>query len=148
MNSPWSHAKIWIVIKLGLYLILERKIVLNTHLHVTAWVLALILLLVSLSLHKSGKRRGAKITHMILRLDYIIIILSGLDLLRHYFSGSMLPEAIIKSIAGLWIVFAMEMILVRNGKNHSTKGAWIQLIIAFIIALALGFGRLPLGFLP
>lgn len=120
----------------------------NTHLHVTAWVLALILLIVSLVLHKNGSRRGAKITHMILRLDYLIIILSGIDLLRHYFGGSMLPEAIIKSVAGLWAIFAMEMILVRSGKGSSTKGAWIQLVIAFVIALALGFGRLPLGFLP
>ncbi len=51
-----------------------------THLHITTWVVALILLFVSYSLYSSGSAKGAKITHMILRLFYILIILTGAEL--------------------------------------------------------------------
>lgn len=120
----------------------------NTHLHITSWVLAFILVIIVIALHKSGKAKAAKIVHMILRLDYFLILYSGGDLLKHYFNGTMLTEAIIKSLAGFWIIVAMEMITVRTGKGRSTKGAWIHFLVALVITLALGFGRLPGGFLP
>lgn len=50
-----------------------------THWHITSWVVALILVFVSYGLYGAGKAKGAKITHMILRLFYIIIILTGAD---------------------------------------------------------------------
>lgn len=120
----------------------------NTHLHVTSWVLALILFAVVLILHKQGKDRGAKIVQMVLRLVYLLILYSGGDLLANYFSGNMLLSAIIKSIAGIWIIAAMEMVVAKMKKNKPTTSSWIQLIIAFIITIGLGFGYLPGGFLP
>lgn len=121
---------------------------LNTHLHITSWVLAIILLIITLMLYKQGKEKGGKIVHMILRLDYLLILYSGGALLSTYFanaSGGTLGEVIVKGIAGLWAIVAIEMIAVRTGKDKSTKGAWIQFVIAFLITLILGFGRLPLG---
>lgn len=121
----------------------------NTHLHITSWVLALILLILVVVFHKQGKAKASKIIHMILRLDYLLILYSGGHLIGMYFSGgNMLPEAIIKSLAGLWAIVAMEMIGVRTAKGKPTKGAWIQLIIALLITLILGFGRLQGGLLP
>ncbi|TXL64019.1 DUF1516 family protein [Cerasibacillus terrae] len=121
----------------------------NTHLHITSWVLALILLIVVLVLHKQGKAKGAKITHMIMRLDYLLILYSGGDLFGAYakmgMSGSLLGEVIAKTIAGIWVIAAIEMIAVKTAKGKSTKGAWIQLVIAFIITLILGFTRLTFG---
>lgn len=121
----------------------------NTHLHVTSWVLAFILFAVAYILHKQGKAKGAKIVQMILRLDYLLILYSGGALLANYFGGSaMMGEAIFKGIAGIWAVLAMEMILVKMSRRESTKSWWIQVIIAIVITIALGFGRLPGGFLP
>lgn len=122
----------------------------NTHLHITGWVLAIILLVVVISLRNKGNLKGAKITHMILRLVYLVTIVSGAELFfRGYIPvNSYLPEVILKSIAGLWIIFAMEMILVRGGKGLPTKGPWIQFVIMLLIVMILGFGRLPYGFLP
>lgn len=119
----------------------------NTHLHVTSWVLAFILLAIVVVLNKQGKAKGAKITHMVLRLDYLLILYSGGALLAHYFNGAMLTEAIIKSIAGIWVIAAMEMIGIRGSKGVSTKGAWIQFVIAVLLTLILGFARLPGGFM-
>ncbi|WP_373895670.1 YisL family protein [Virgibacillus sp. CBA3643] len=121
----------------------------NTHLHVTSWVLAFILFAVAYILHKQGKAKGAKIVQMILRLDYLLILYSGGSLLMNYFGGSaMMGEAIFKGIAGIWAILAMEMILVKMSRREPTKSWWIQAIIAILITIALGFGRLPGGFLP
>ncbi|MFC0524830.1 YisL family protein [Pontibacillus salicampi] len=121
----------------------------STHLHITSWVLALVLLGLSFWFYRGGRAKAGKITHMILRLDYLLILYSGGSLLGAYFGGSaMLGEAIVKALAGVWVIYAMEMILIRSSKSTSSRNGWIQFWIAIIIALVLGFGRLPLGVLP
>lgn len=84
---------------------------------------------------------------MILRLDYLLILYTGGDLFAEYASVGFpfLGELIVKSLAGLWVIVAMEMILVKVSKSKPVKNFWIQLIIALLIVLILGFGRLPMG---
>lgn len=119
------------------------------HLHITAWVLAIILLFVVVNLYRKGNDRTGKIIHMILRLDYIVVLFSGIMLLFSYDTfGSYLGEIIIKVIAGLWTIVAIEMITVRAQKGEPNKGWWVQFVIAAIIAILLGFARLPMGVLP
>lgn len=117
----------------------------TTHLHITSWVLAFILFIVVLILNKKGKAKGAKIVQMILRLDYLLILYSGGELLAYYFNTNMVGEAIFKGLAGIWAIFALEMISLKSGRKEPTKSWWIQLIIAVVLTLILGFGRLPLG---
>lgn len=114
-----------------------------THAHITTWVLALILFFVALGLHNSGKAKGAKIVQMVLRLFYILIIVTGALMLHSIASISF--EYVLKTIIGIWVIASLEMILVRTAKNKSTKGSWIQLVISFIIVMYLGLS-LPLGF--
>jgi len=119
------------------------------HIHITAWVLAIIFLFVVTSLYKQGKAKPGKILHMILRLDYLLIIFSGIMLFSQYGSyQTYLLELIIKMLAGLWTIVAIEMITVRTAKGQAAKGWWIQFVIVALIAIALGFGRLPYGVLP
>ena len=121
------------------------------HLHITAWVLAFILLFIVTAFYKQGKAKPGKILHMILRLDYLLILYSGGSLLTNYIefgAGPHLGELIIKIIAGLWTIIAMEMISVRSSKGKATKSWWIQFVIVALIAIILGFGRLPYGILP
>lgn len=121
------------------------------HIHITAWVLAIILLFVVTTFYKQDKAKPGKILHMILRLDYLLLLYSGGSLLGDYMSngaGGYIGELMIKVIAGLWTIAAMEVIAVRTNKDKPTKGLWIQFAVAAIIAIILGFGRLPLGILP
>lgn len=112
----------------------------NTHLHVGAWVIAFILLFAVVLLHKQSNARAAKIVQMVLRLFYIVILISGILLLWNYFHGSdYLLVALIKSFAGLWLIGAMEMVSVGTAKGQSTRAAWIQVVIAFVITLVLGY---------
>jgi|SRR5690625_2466819 len=120
------------------------------HLHITGWVVAFILLFIVTSLYKQDKAKQGKILHMILRLDYLIILFSGIVLFIGYGGnyGTHFGELIVKMLAGLWTIIAIEMITVRTGKGQSTKSWWIQFVIAALIAIILGFGRLPYGVLP
>ncbi len=116
------------------------------HLHITGWVIAFILLFVVTSFYKQGKAKPGKILHMVLRLDYLIILFTGISLFLQYSNIS--GELIIKVLAGLWAIASIEMISVKTNKDKPTKAWWIQFVIAAVIAIALGFGRLPLGILP
>ena len=117
-----------------------------THLHITSWVLALVLLGVAVWLYRFGKAKPGKIVHMVLRLDILLILYSDGSLIGGYFSGSaLLPEAIIKALAGIWTIAAIEMIANKAKNRKPAKTWWIQFFIAFIIAVVLGFGRLPMG---
>lgn len=116
------------------------------HIHITAWVIAFILLFVVTSMYKKGNNKPAKILHMILRLDYLLILYSGGSLFAEY--ANMSGELIIKVLAGIWTIVSIEMISVKTGKDKPVKSWWIQFVIAALIAIALGFGRLPLGVLP
>lgn len=116
------------------------------HLHITAWVIAFILLFVVVSFYKGGKEKPGKILHMILRLDYLVILYSGGSLFSDY--TIMSGELIVKVLAGLWTIVSIEMITVKTKKEKPTKAWWIQFAVAALIAILLGFVRLELGVLP
>lgn len=113
------------------------------HLHITAWVLAFILLFVVTAFYKQGNMKPGKILHMILRLDYLLILYSGGSLFSNYSNWT--GELILKVLAGIWVIVTMEMITVKTKKEKPTKSWWIQFVIVALIAIILGFGRLPLG---
>lgn len=120
------------------------------HMHITSWVLAIILIVLVVIFYKQGKAKVGKILHMVLRLDYLFILLTGGMLLEKYFTSSIghTGELVIKVLAGLWVIISLEMIGIKSGKNQVSTSWWIQFAIGAIIAIGLGFGRLPLGILP
>src|SRR5690625_2844295 len=116
------------------------------HLHITGWVLAFILLFVVSNYYRQAKGSRGKVLHMILRLMYLVILFSGISLFMSYHQIS--GELIIKVVAGLWAIVSMEMITVRTRKQLPVKSWWYQFAAVALIAIILGFGRLPLGVLP
>ncbi|WP_210364623.1 YisL family protein [Bacillus sp. REN3] len=112
------------------------------HAHMTAWFLAIVLFFVSLGLHKSGKEKGSKIVQMVLRVVYLLILLTGLMLLFSLDSISL--TYILKAAVGLWVISLLELILIRTKKNEKASILWIQFIVALLLVLYLGFS-LPLG---
>ncbi|MFJ5794945.1 YisL family protein [Bacillus atrophaeus] len=114
-----------------------------THMHIASWIVALILLFVSYGFYSSRSAKGAKITHMILRLFYILIILTGAELFIRFanFNG----EYAGKMLLGIITIGLMEMILIRKKKEKSTGGLWIGFIIVLVLTVLLGL-HLPIGF--
>lgn len=114
-----------------------------THMHITSWVIALILVFVAYGLYSSGNSKGAKITHMILRLFYIIVIITGAQLFLMFTAWN--GEYIAKALLGLITIGFMEMLLIRRKNGKAATGIWIGFIVVLLLTVALGL-RLPLGF--
>jgi hypothetical protein len=118
----------------------------RTDAHITTWVVALILFFVALGLHNRGNAKGFKIVHMILRVFYILVILTGGML----FAGHQtLDPALygVKALFGIIVIGLFEMILVRLKKGKKTNILWAILFISILVVLYLGL-KLPLGFHP
>ncbi|MHC0036740.1 YisL family protein [Pseudoneobacillus sp. C159] len=116
-----------------------------THAHMTGWFLAIILLFVAIFLQNSGKEKGAKIVTMIIRVMYIVILATGLHLL---FGQGMLKtdlafQYILKALSGILVISSIEMILAKAKKKQPTTPFWILFVVAFALALFLGF-KLPM----
>src|SRR5690625_5874542 len=120
------------------------------HMHITSWVLALILVLLVTMFYKQGNAKVGKILHMILRLDYLFILFTGGSLLGEYFSSTIghTGELVIKVIAGIWAIAAMEMVSIKTSKKDETQSWWIQLDIASIFDIVLRFYSYSICILP
>lgn len=112
----------------------------TTHLHITTWVIGIILFFVTYSLLKKGSPK-AKMMHMITRVFYILIFLSGGMLISNFGVYAQ------KMIVGLLVICFMELVLVRTKKHKSTGIVWTLFILAFVYVLYLGLS-LPMGFHP
>lgn len=117
----------------------------GTHLHITAWVLGIILFFVAFAL--AGKNdKGAKIVHMIVRLFYLIIIATGVEL--YVRTGMKIPGYGASMLENdTW--YSCDWFH-GNGpctqeKGKSVTGVFIGFIVVAIVTILLGL-RLPIGF--
>jgi hypothetical protein len=110
--------------------------------HITSWVLGIILFFVVYTMYRNGNSK-AKMVHMITRLVYILIVISGLVVYMGFdLQGAYAMWYGMKMLLGLIVVGAMEMVLVRTKKKKNTTVPWGLFIIALILVLYLGF-KLP-----
>ncbi|BDH60873.1 UPF0344 protein YisL [Lysinibacillus sp. PLM2] len=109
----------------------------STHLHITTWVIGLILFFIAAT--GISKSKGI---HMVLRLFYILILISGGAL---FFKWRVNFEYDIKFLLGILLIAMMEMILVRQAKNKPTNVFWVLFFIFLFATLFFGL-RLQMGF--
>src|SRR5690606_1008362 len=88
--------------------------------------------------------KGRKIVHMILRLFYILIIITGLALFIAWSSSDAMQYGI-KLLFGILTIGMMEMVLVRGKKGKSVTMFWILFAVFLLVTMFYGF-RLPIGF--
>jgi len=110
--------------------------------HLTSILIAIILFFVSASMQAGSK--GQKVTHMILRVFYILIIVSGGIVFSSSMAGTMAMQYGLKLVGGLLVIGMMEILLVRKEKGKSTGTPWVLLLIFLIFTIYMGF-HLPLG---
>ncbi|MFE8699699.1 DUF1516 family protein [Cytobacillus sp. FJAT-54145] len=106
------------------------------HAHVTTWFLALILFFVSYYLLKKGNMKAQKITHMVLRLFYLLILATGGHLLGLYQFGG---TALIKSVVGLFVIVSMELVLSRGKKGKPVQNFMILFAASLVLVLYIGY---------
>ncbi|MFC9541730.1 YisL family protein [Lysinibacillus sp. NPDC056959] len=111
----------------------------QTHLHITTWVVAIVIFLIAALMGKQSKG-----LHMTLRLFYILIIITGGALFIKGMDYGMGMLYGFKFIGGILVIGMMEMVLVRQKKNKPTGMFWILFAVFLLITLFLGF-KLPMG---
>lgn len=109
------------------------------HSHAGAWPITFLLFFLSFIFLKAGKPKGKKVTQMILRLFFVIMVVSGAGLLIAYQFQFIY---VIKGIVAIWMIMTMELILSRTGsaKGSSTAAYWLQFVIAAALVILIGFG--------
>lgn len=122
------------------------------HLHVASWFIALILFFTSWYLLSIDKQQPAKMAHSINRIIFLVIFYTGFVLIYRYTQAPVWEnfgaEAVVKAIGGVYLVCLMEWLISRFQKKLPSRGLVIQFFLLLLIVIALGFGRLPWGFLP
>ncbi|GKV67560.1 UPF0344 protein YisL [Sporosarcina sp. NCCP-2716] len=113
----------------------------STHIHIFAWVVGIILFLVAASMPLDSK--GRKITKMILRVFYILIIITGLALFLRWMSSDSALYGV-KFLFGILTIGMMEMVFARQNKKKPAQLAWILFVVSLLITMFLGF-KLPIG---
>lgn len=124
------------------------------HLHLTALIIAVILFIAVFAMYKKNNTKENKtafILHMVLRLFYVIILVSGLIV----YIGNM--EGIsnandhmrygIKALLGLLSIGLMEVSVVRLKKQSAKANMILIVCIISIIATVILGAILPLGML-
>lgn len=113
----------------------------TTHLHITTWVIGIVLFLVAAFMNRDSK--GRKIVHMILRLFYILIVISGLALFIAHSSFDAMQYGL-KFLFGLLTIGMMEMVLVRSKKQKPVTLFWVLFAVFLFVTMFFGF-KLPVG---
>lgn len=113
----------------------------TTHLHITTWVIAVVLFLVAAFMQRDSK--GRKILHMVLRLFYVLIIITGLTLFIEWSSSDPMLYGI-KFLLGVLTIGMMEMVLVRSKKQKPVTMFWALFAVFLFATVFIGF-MLPIG---
>ncbi|MEK4629816.1 YisL family protein [Solibacillus sp. FSL R7-0682] len=107
----------------------------GTHLHITTWVIALVLFFIAA--FASKKLTGVQ---MALRVMYILIIISGGALFLEW--RDKIAESgmnyDMKVLFGILVIGFMEMILARKNKGKSVNIFWILFGVVLLVTLYLG----------
>lgn len=110
------------------------------HSHVSSWSIALILFLSAFLLESTGRKKISKILQNVLRVFYILILITGIALLVLL----KFPLAfVIKAFLAIWLIYSMEMILVRQSKGllegRSKAMLWLQFFVSLVLVLLIGY---------
>ncbi len=120
------------------------------HLHLTTIILAAVLYVIALVFYmKDSPNNAGKMSHMILRADYIFLIFSGLLVYIQNMEGISASGGHmmygLKVLFGIAAVGLMEMSLIRANKSTSApKGLTIAAVLIIVVTIGLGI-YLPLG---
>ncbi|MCM3756472.1 YisL family protein [Sporosarcina aquimarina] len=113
----------------------------STHLHIFSWVVGIIMFLIAATQPLDSK--GRKITKMVLRVFYILIIITGVALFIRYMNINAALYGV-KFVFGIVTIGMMEMVLARQSKSKPTQLFWILFVVSVLITMFLGF-KLPIG---
>lgn len=99
--------------------------------HAGSWAILILLFVASVAFKRQ------KVTQMIARLFYLIMIGSGIGMLIQLNYPLMY---VIKGILAILLIGMMEMIMGRTRKNQPTGTFWIIFVILLALVVCMGYG--------
>lgn len=107
-------------------------------LHKSGWLLMVIMFIVSYALIKKNSQSGAKVTSMILRLLYLVMLISGAVMLYRYNFSFVF---VIKGLLAVVLIAIMEATLGRVKRQPGAKMGvpWLLFIIVLVLVVLIGF---------
>lgn len=117
------------------------------HVHVFSWIASLLLFAGVYILYKRKDKKISKMLHMILRLLYLLTIISGGALVYLWIQEGAINYGplIIKSILGLAVIGTMEMMLLGVKNNEEKKSRWLTFVLALFLVFYYGYSVLPMS---
>lgn len=104
--------------------------------HQGSWAFLIIFFLIAFSLYKTNKVTSGKIVSMILRLFYLIMVVSGAGLLYTY---GFPAHYIVKGIIAIFMIGFMEMALGKAKRSKSGKAGFIFAVVSALLVVIMGF---------
>lgn len=105
--------------------------------HTGSWAILVVLFLVSLLLFKLGKAKGGRIVQMVVRLFYIIMLVSGIGMLIGYDFPTIY---IVKGILAIGLIGAMEAVLGRAKRKEAIAIPLIVVVVLVVVVALMGYG--------
>jgi predicted tellurium resistance membrane protein TerC len=88
---------------------------------------------------KAGKGKAGKILHMIVRLFFVIMLITGAGMLVYWQFAFLF---IVKGVLAIVLIYAMEMLLTRTSKGTIGQQAriyWIVFITCLVLVALIGY---------
>lgn len=123
-------------------MILPSFLISQTYTHMTAWFLLLFLYFFVLIMYKETK--GRKITHLIVRLMYIVVIITGGALYYVMMHSDHWLAYMIKVASGIIFIILAEITIVRANKNKKYLLPFLSSLAVIGFMLFMGY-YLPMG---
>jgi len=104
--------------------------------HQGAWALLIVAFLIAFFLYQAQKKTGGKIVAMILRLFYLIMVITGAGLLFQY---GFPAHYLVKGIIAIVMIGFMEMALAKAKRGQKGITGFIVAVILAILVVIMGY---------
>lgn len=108
-----------------------------TQAHVGSWELALVLGIVSYFLYRFHQEKVAKILHMIVRLAFVIVVVTGGYMLFVFSPAGIFH---LKALLALIGISLMEMALIRAKKDEPGLAFFLSSLVVLVVVILIGYG--------
>lgn len=121
---------------------LPSILVSQTYTHMFSWFVLLFLFFFVLIMHKGSN--GRKILHMIVRLMYVIVIITGGALYVLMMNSDLSFVYILKVVAGLIFIVLVEITIIRANQSKKFQIPFLLSLVMIFLMMILGY-YLPMG---
>ncbi|HWO78290.1 MAG TPA: DUF1516 family protein [Bacillus sp. (in: firmicutes)] len=103
------------------------------HSHAGSWAILIVLFLISYFVRKQ------KISVMMQRLFYIIMLVTGIGMLvmRNF---ELL--FVVKGILAILLIGTMEMLTIRSRKGKTVAGIWVGFVVLLVLVVLIGYDKI------